>query len=678
MARPKRTKLEKKSDEHEAKGYDAIADAVMVEFTDMRNHRNTLGIDNLLTECDNRYNSKYDDSEVEGMEDHELRLQMGLTGMLVRTALMWIEGAFENSTDRPWAIEPTPMPTLPPDLQKRLSEAELKAATGIILAQQRGKMINPEVEKNYVRELRNTSSRIAFEMATEATKAMSLKIEDYMIECRWRDVFKRFAFQFVKYPYAVVKGPIFTPDIRARWDGTDYVEEQVNTYKFVNVNPHDIFWSKDSKCLRSGKAMIHRETYSASELLALRDVDDAVHDHIKLVIGMSDPEAAQESDHAKAENAATDVDADRALYTVYNYHGLLTGGQLLAFATDEERENIDPRDYEDPDKMFDTERFGKVSIYKTYEVFAMICRGRTLLIRVSPSSSQDRPFHHASSYPRGEGIVGSCVPLIVSDVADVLNMGFRSSAYNMMMSSGPIIEVNTERFAGKEMPEQIKPWSVHTVSRSNMASNNSDQAITFRTLQSFLQQNQAFLNDLWEKAHRIAGIPPYMYGDNQGSPRTLGAFTLQYGAATKTIKAMIAAIDYGVIEPMIEQFYRMLMRFDDDISIKADARIRVRGSQGLIAAEQRQARPLELAQGLAPLLAQLSPEQTTPIVEKFIAEVLTESGYDPADMGQPNESLAGREASSRALDSNVELDGRSQAAINVSGQMSPQNPSAAP
>lgn len=675
---PKRSKLETIADKHEEKGYDAISQEVMVWFTIMRNHRNTLGIDALLLECDTRYNSKYTDDELAEMEDHELALQIGLTGMLTRTALMWIEGAFENAADRPWAIEPTPIPSLPPDLQKRLDAAVVQQISDMVLARQRGKLVNPAAEKSYLRELRNTANKKAFELALEAAKGMERKIEDYMIEARWRDVFKQFAFEYVKYPYAVIKGPIYGPAMRAKWDGEEYVESVENTYHAANVSPHDIFWSPDSKDLKSGKAIIHRETFSASELLNLRGQDDVVEDHIKLVLGLSDPEASQESDQAKAETNSTDSDADRKLYTVYNFYGLLTGSELLSFATTEEQSDIDPMDLENPDKTFKTERFGEISVFKTYEVFAMVCRGYTLLCRISQSSSQDRPFHHASSYPRGEGIVGSCVPLVVSDVADVLNMSFRSSAYNMLMSSGPIIEVDAERFAGKNLPDQIRPWSVHTVSRSNIGSNNASQAITFRTMNSNLQQNQNFLNDMWERAHRIAGIPPYMYGDSQGSPRTLGAFTLQYGAATKTIKAMIASIDYGVIEPFIEQFYRMLMRFDDDISIKADAKVRVRGSSGLIAAEQRQARPLELAQALAPLLAQLGPEKAVPIVEKFISEALTESGYDPADLGQPNESLAGQEAQSRALDANVELDGRSQAALNVSQQFAPSSPSTRP
>lgn len=674
MAKQRRSKLEILADTHEGDGYDAIAAEVMNWFTHMRNHRNTLGVDALLSECDTRYNSKYTEAELMDMEDHELSLQIGLTGMLTRTALMWIEGAFANAMDRPWALEPTPNPSLPPDLQKRVDSAIVRHVTDMALAEQRGKTPSETAEKSFLREMRNTANRRAFELAKEASASMERKIEDYMVESRWRDVFHRFSFDFVKYPYAVVKGPIFGPVVRNAWDGSEYTEQVEDGYYFENVNPHDIFWSADSRCLKSGKAIIHRVPYSASDILALRDVDGVVNDHIKLVLGFTKPEAAQESDTAKAETSGTDVDVDRSLFTVYNFYGLLTGAELLAFAKDEEQDDISADDLEDPDKVFETERFGQISVFKTYEVFAMVCRGYTLLARIEESRSQMRPFHHASSYPRSEGIIGSCVPLLVSDVADVLNMTFRGSAYNMLMSSGPMLFPSVERFAGKEMPDVFKPWSVHPTSRSNISSNNSGQAVEQMTITNVLPQNYQFFNDMWERAHRIAGIPPYMYGDNQGSPRTLGAFTLQYGAATKTIKSMIAAIDHGVIEPMIEQFYHLLMKYDEDLSIKADARVRVRGSQGLIAAEQRQARPLELAQALAPLLAQLGPEKAVPIVEKFVSEALSESGYDPADMGQPNQGLAGQEAQNRALDAPVELDGRSQAALNAMGGTSIPSP----
>lgn len=669
------TPLQKSADEHEKKGYDAIALEVMSWFDIMRNHRTSLGLDQLIAECDNRYNGKYSDEELEGLEETAMRVKLGMTGMLTRTALTWLEGAFSNAMDRPWGIEPTPIPSLPPELKKRVDEAIVMHTTDMLTARQNGKMLNPEAEKNFVKQLKNTANTKAFELAREATNGMVKKIEDQLIESRWRDVFHDFLLDFVKYPFAVIKGPLYGPMVKHEWDGEDYVEKVVDGYYAESIDPSDIFWSPDSKTLKSGKAIIHRDTYSASDILALRDHEDVVKDHIKLVLGFSNPEASIEADQYKAERIGTTTDSTKQLYTVYNFYGLLTGTELLEFATLDELSDIDVNDFEDPDKEFETERFGKISPFKTYEVFAMVCRGYTLLVRIQQSLKQSRPFHSASSYPRDKGIVGSCVPLIVSDLEDGLNANFSGSMYNMYMSSGPIIEVSAESFVGKEAPDVIKPWSVHTVSRSRMASNNNTQAITYRTIPSNLQSNLAFENNLWDKAHNVSGLPRTMYGEGQGSPRTLGAFSLLYASATKTIKMMIAEIDHDVMEPFIEQMYHMIMLYDEDKSIKADARVRVRGSQGIIAAEQKQARPLELAQALAPLLAQLGPEKATPIVEKFLKEALTEHGYDPADMGQPNEALVGQEAQNRALQPEQPLDGRSQAAINVMGGAQIPNPS---
>jgi hypothetical protein len=668
----KKTPLEKKIDEHEKQGYDAVADAVMVWFRKMLNHRATLGLDDILYECDRRYNGKlaYVNDDPDDASSN-LEISLGITGMLCRTAYAWLEGAFFNAQDRPWALEPTPVPKLPPELQARVDAALAQHIVDMTNARTAGKELGEDTETNYVRALQNTANFKAFELAKEAIKGMERRMEDEMIESKWRDMFQNYLRDFVKYPFAVMKGPLYGPVLKKGWNGDEVIEEYRNGYTFENVNPFDIFWSPEAKSFKTAKAVIHRVEMSASDILELDEMDDVVKDGISLVLASKERDYADSSKLVKNDLDDTTSDPSEQAYQVYNFYGLITGSDLLAFVSDEEMLDIGDVSMDDPRKTYSTKRFGEISLYKTYDVFAMVCRGHTLMLRASPSVSQSRPFHSATSYPRGEGIIGSCIPLVLADLQDALDRNFQAAVFNSLMSSGPIITVSAERFAGKNLPETIAPWSVHVVSNSNIASNNNNRPIDFNTMNNNLQQHIALMREFKEDAHRIAGLPPYMYGDNTGSPRTLGAFSLQYGAATKSIKVMIAQIDHGVIEPAIEQFYDFLMRYDEDTAIKADAQVRVRGSQGLIAQEQRQARPLELSQAMAPLLSMLGPEKSQPIIEKFINETLTENGYDPATMGLDKEGLAAQEAQARALEG-PQLDGRSDPAIQAqAGQMLP-------
>jgi hypothetical protein len=154
-----------------------------------------------------------------------------------------------------------------------------------------------------------------------------------------------------------------------------------------------------------------------------------------------------------------------------------------------------------------------------------------------------------------------------------------------------------------------------------------------------------------------------MYGDDRGSAPTLGAFSLQYAGATKGIKTIISNIDIDIVEKLVEQFYYYNMVFHDDETIKADAKVKVRGAAGLIAQEQRQARPLELLQALGPILAQMQPETALALAH----ETLMQSGYDPSKLGAAS-SAASAEASNRMVGTQgPQPDGRSG---NVAQQLS--------
>jgi hypothetical protein len=246
------------------------------------------------------------------------------------------------------------------------------------------------------------------------------------------------------------------------------------------------------------------------------------------------------------------------------------------------------------------------------------------------------------------------LPIVVADLQDELNAAARSRIYNTGMSAGPIVEVDVSRFPDGTVPESIHPWSVYTVTTNSAQNNNSAPAIRFTNIPNVSQNLTAVMEEVWDKAHRISGIPPYMYGDSAGAAPTLGAFSLQYAGATKGIKTIISNIDNDIVEKLIQQMYYYNMHYHEDETIKADAQVNVRGAAGLIAQEQRQARPLELLQALGPILAQLQPETALALAN----ETLYESGYSLDTLGK---SGAAKEASNKLIGNSnpPQPDGRS-------------------
>jgi hypothetical protein len=300
--------------------------------------------------------------------------------------------------------------------------------------------------------------------------------------------------------------------------------------------------------------------------------------------------------------------------------------------------------------------WGDIDPYTDYESEIWVVNGVTIMTRLlEPTPVPYRPYYVTSCYKIPGSIYGECIPMVIADLQDEVNTAARSRMYNMGMSSGPVVEADISRFQDNEVPANIKPWMVIPVATNSAQANNAAPALRFTAIPNVSQQLTAVMEEAWDKAHRIAGIPPYMYGDDRGSAPTLGAFSLQYAGATKGIKTIIANIDNDVIEKLVEQFYYYNMVFHDDESIKADAKVKVRGAAGLIAQEQRQARPLELLQALGPILAQMQPETALALAH----ETLMQSGYDPAKLGALSGSAQAEAANRMVGVDQPQPDGRS-------------------
>jgi hypothetical protein len=346
----------------------------------------------------------------------------------------------------------------------------------------------------------------------------------------------------------------------------------------------------------------------------------------------------------------SDTKLQGSMFDVYEYNGRIPGEYLIDYMEDEDKltKAIEKFDTVDTD-------WGMIDPYEDYESTIWVCNNTVIFARLNKAQPIPyRPYYVTSAFKIPGSLYGECIPMVIADLQDELNTAARARMFNMGMASGPIVEADISRFRDGEVPENIRPWSVYPVTTDSSRNNNSAPALRFTNVPDTAATMTAVMDEVWEKAHRVSGIPPYMYGDSQGAAQTLGAFSLQYAAATKGIKTIISNIDNDVVEKLIQQMYYYNMYYHDDESIKADARVNVRGAAGLIAQEQRQARPLELLQALGPILAQMDPETALALAN----ETLSESGYDKKTLGK---SGIEKEASNRLIQNSAQPqpDGRS-------------------
>lgn len=654
--------LKKAAQEQEDKNYDNLAGYVMDCFDRAKRHRDSIGVTDTILDCLRRFRGKYTSEELTKFAG--IQVYRGLTGMLVRSAYSWLKDAYFNAQDRPWVISPTPNPELPETLQEELDqaigiqiqEALMTGESVEFLTTQRQKLIN---------EFKNTASLLAYQYAEERTKGMTRHIEDQLTEGDWKSVFEEFLLHICVYPYAVLKGPVIRRKKIPTWNKDKFTFKVEPKYYFETVNPINFYPSPDSKTPQDGEFIIELMSMSRARLIEAKGMKGFSKEAINLVIEESDHQYSRQATLQVDDNDLVDLDGvsrasgatDGYVFDVYVYNGRVSGQYILEFLELEEK--IDKL-MDNFDSEIETE-WGLIDPYDDYEIEAWVCNGVTVMMRMDADKPIPyRPYYVSSCFKVPDSIYGECIPMVIADLQDELNTAARARVYNMGMSSGPVIEADVSRFQDNEIPEQIAPWSVYPVQSNGLQGNNSAPALRFNNIPDTSGTMTAVMEEVWDKAHRISGIPPYMYGDNQGSAQTLGAFSLQYAGATKGIKTIIANIDDDIIENSIRQMYYYNMVYEDDMSIKADAQVKVRGAAGLIAQEQRQARPLELLNALGPILAQMEPQTALALAR----ETLVESGYDPARLAQQQSGgLLEREAANRQMGMQTPpMDGRSGAA----------------
>ena len=650
--------LLKASERQEDDHLEDLAEYVMECFDRSKRHRDSIGMTETLQDCLRRFRGKYTTEQLEkfgGISNYR-----GLTGMLVRSAFSWLKDAYFNAQDKPWTLEPTPEPELPESMQSELNDAINSQLTIAFSESGQVGMLSSQ-KRDLLQMLRNTASQMALDFAMESSKGMSKVIEDQLLEANFRDVLSEHLLDICIYPYAVLKGPVVRRKMIPVWKNNKYTFKVEPRYYIDRVDPKNFYPSPDSTNTQDGEFIIELMSLSRARLNEAKKMKDFYEDAINLVIDEADHQYSRQAQLQVTDNVDTNLDGvarnntalKGSMYDVYEFNGRIPGETLLEFL--EMHDRID-----DARDDFGSEvqtAWGSIDPYEDYESTVWVCNGVVIFARLNSAKPIPyRGYYVTSAYKIPGSIYGECIPLVIADLQDELNVAARSRVYNMGMSAGPIAEADTSRFADNDAPERIEPWTVYPVTTNTAQNNNSAPAIRFQSIPNVSNELTAVMEETWEKAHRISGIPPYMYGDGQGAAPTLGAFSLQYAGATKGIKTIISNIDNDIVEKLIQQMYYYNMYYHEDDAIKADARVNVRGAAGLIAQEQRQARPLELLQALGPILAQMQPETALALAN----ETLSESGYDPSKLGGKIGN-ADKEASNRLIGNSnpPQPDGRS-------------------
>lgn len=582
-----------------------LGDYIMRAFHAAREHRACSGVDREMANSLRAYKCKYNPEDLELLENpHEI--YMGITNLKCRALQSWIYDILLPAEDRPWTLEPTPVPELP-------SRLEDIVVSRLALEFEQGGFEAEDYE-DLAQEAKSIALEHAKEMAKEALERMETHIADQLEQGGWRDAFNEFIVDLSVYPSAILKGPITRDKSQLRWVDGKVVRTEESRFNVERVNPWDVYPSPNSKCTQSGTYIAHVARLSQTELfdcVGLYGFDEIA---IRQLIS-SHPGGKtgwlQRMDHCMDTEQRTDSDAAEP---DQQYHCVVYYGKIPARFLREHGIDV-----------------GDEDMHATVEAEVWVCGDYVLRAITNPYPLGKRPLYAASVQDEPGTFWGRSLPSLLHDVQRTANSAARALVKNLGFSAGPIGEYVADRLQNEEDITELQPYRMFAVDPDPFS--GSQNAINFKTVENVSHRILAVYDRFAKEADDVSGIPAYALGSPQtaGAGRTLGGLSLLLGNAAKGVKRIIGSVDRGVIEPLIGVYYMLNLIYGSDETLKADAQVVARGSSGLLQRELSQSRALEVLQVITPYsnLGIVPPEAILVILR----DVVSSLGYSADQLG---------------------------------------------
>ena len=534
--------------------------------------------------CQRQRAGVYDPADLAKIRKHGgSEIFMEITSQTCRGIEAWLKDVELPAGEKPWSIDPTPLPDLPDNIEDEIAQTVGMEASQAI-AEQGENAVNPKQVRERLDQVRNKIELEQMEIAKAGVRKAETKIQDELLEGNYYEALSEFINDLATYPTAFMTGPVIKQRKTQAWtrdQSGEWTPAVELTYRreYECVSGLDIYPSPGAKNIQDGY-LFHRKRLRRSDLIALRGTPGYKND---------------------------------AINGVLKEYG--SGGLKDWLWSDQERADAEstPQEFIDPEHIIDALLFwGQVqrSILQEwgmstkqipapqaeYQISAMLVGNWVIMARLNPHPLGKRNYYSASYEEMNNTIWGKAPPELIRDIQKMCNATARALANNMGIASGPQVEVHMDRMDGIRDVEDLYPWKIWKM-KSDQAGRNQ-KAIHFYQPDSNAQVLLKVYEYFFQQASEISGIPRYMYGSQKvgGAGKTASGLSMLMNAASKTLKNVVFHIDLGLVKPSIREHWMHIMLYDQDIEKTGDIAIVARASDFLIMQEQLQLRRGEFLQ----------------------------------------------------------------------------------
>jgi len=427
-------------------------------------------------------------------------------------------------------------------------------------------------------KLRTEAEQAVKKIADVRARRMERQIDDRLTEGNWATAMDAFVEDFVTYPAAILKGPVYQRVQSLTWaDG--WVPKVNNDPKqcWEQLSPFDAYPAPSAKDCQKGD-FIERMRLWRSGLYDLKGLPGFQDEQIDLALrdysgGHMEGWLWTEAERQRLTQESMYMWlSPPGVIDALNYWGSVPGWKLMSWGVEVDEPT---RDYE-----------CNVIIVGRYVIYAAL----------NPDPLGARPYRKACYDEIPGAFWGQSVPDLASTPQKMCNALACAMADNLSMASGPMGWVHSDRLADGENSVEIAPWRMFQLKSDSTAGTNPGIGF-FQP-----QDNTANLNAAYEKweirADDSTGIPRYTYGNERvgGAGDTASGLAMLLNSAAKGLRRAIGNIDMHVIQPNIGAVFVNEMLYNSDESIKGDCKAVARGASAILIKDSAQQRRMQFLQ----------------------------------------------------------------------------------
>jgi len=544
---------------------------------------------------------------------------VGLSRTKVMAAYSRLIDLLFQSGDAFFGVQPTPRPKINP--MKRAEMQQMLIQNIVQMGQGQPEEVIRQVLAENEERIRQGLQEQEERLSVMASEEMQKDIEDQLIEENTEQKMKEAILEACIFGSGAIKSGTVKID---KVQSYQRVEDEMGRSQYVmameeearpeieSVSIFDLYPDPYCTSLADCSGMFRRHVLTRRQFRELADLPSFDSEIILSIVKDRRNGNHEEEDHERTRREIAGVvdHGDSRRFELLEYWGCIDGYDLQEVGV-EFPEGSD--------------------LSQDFDANVWIVSGKVIKAALNPVKGYRIPYNIFPYERTPHQFWGVGVPRMMRDSQQTMNAATRIWLDNMALSSGPMVEVNTDLLAAGEDPTDLHPWRVF------LRSGGDGSMPAVRYYQPVANANG--LNQIIEIFRRFAdettSLPSYTHGEQTKSlNKTATGISMLMGAANVALKSTIKNIDDFLIRPMIESMFHFNMEFGTNERAKGDLKVVARGSTALVQKEVQSQRLLQF-------LSLVSNPMDSQLIDrgKLLRDIAQSMDIDPDEFIKSQEQL---------------------------------------